>query len=71
MTSGESPPCNSGWSGNDIELYRNNQLAFTFPSKFHDLQKCFNSDDIDEFNDVFKLQITGSDGVSYIYKEIL
>ena len=67
MTSGNSSPCNNYWNGNEIELYRNNQLVFTFTRDFRDLQKCFDSDDIDQVNDVFKLEITGGNGVSSIY----
>ena len=57
-------PCNNQWNGDDIALYQNDELIYTFQSSFIDSQKCISLKDVDKTNDTFKLIITGNDNVS-------
>ena len=43
-------------------------MIHSFQPYFTDDEKCFNSDQIDEVNDVFQLRNTGNDGVSFKHK---
>ena len=44
-------------------------MIHSFQPRFTDDKKCFNSDQIDEVNDVFQLRNTGTDGVSFKHNQ--
>ena len=44
-------------------------MIHSFQPRFTDDEKCFNSDQIDEVNDVFQLRNTGTDGVSFKHNQ--